>query len=145
MKTIKFLVTTIFLALMFSPIITQASWFGIGEAVSGVADATARTAEAGFDMKWKLALIQAIERAFPSIILLTTILSTVTSALTAGWLVMKLHETAQATLRDGKISKSDWVILSTLASITLPVALGLAYFAFFLMSASRSGLMELMQ
>ena len=127
--------------MMFTPLVL-ADWFGIGEAISGVADAGARGTEAVMEAKWKIELIRAVKMIWPSLILLTAMIGTISSALGACYLVMRLHGTAQNILKDDQIKKSEWVIFGILSAITVPTALGILYFAFVLMRASESGLSE---
>ena len=97
------------------------------------------------EAKWRIELIRAVKAIWPSLILLTAMIGTIASALAAGYLVMKLHVTAQSILKDDKVKPGEWVILGGLSFVTIPTALGLLYFAFFLMRASQSGLSELMK
>lgn len=127
------------------PFEARADWFGVGEAISGVADAGARVTEAAMEAKWKIELIKAVRAIWPSLILLTSIIGTIASAVFAAKLVMRLHGTAQSILKDNKVTISEWTIFGVLATATLPIALGLMYFSFFLMRASQSGLSELMK
>lgn len=142
------LILAIFLAALAAPVYSKGSWFGdlfgVGGAVSAVADAGARTAEASFEAKWKIELIRALRAIWPSLILLTAMIGTIGSAWVAAYLVMRLHGTARTALKDDKVSISEWIVLGLLSVVTVPTALGLLYFSFFLMKASQSGLSELM-
>lgn len=116
------------------PFVVYAGWFDfIGTAATAVSEAT-----------WKVALIKAIERTLPSLILLTCIVGAIGSGWSAAYLAMRLHETARTALKDDKVTKAEWIVLGVLTSITLPTVGGLLWFAFFLATASRSGLSELM-
>lgn len=113
-----------------------AGWFdlGIGKAVEAVSDAT-----------WKVMLIRAIERSFPSIILLTCIVGTIVSAWGMAYLVARFHETIKTTLQDGRVSPAEWALTGFSALLTLAVSIYLGWFSFLLLQASRSGLAELMR
>ena len=118
---------------------------GPGEARAGWFDFIGTTAAAVSEATWKVALIQALERTLPSLILLTCIVGAVGSGWSAAYLAMRLHDTARTALKDNRVSVAEWIVLCVLLVITLPVDLGLLWFAWFLSTAARSGLLELMR
>lgn len=133
---IVLLLTAAALALVLGwPARAEAGWFDfVGEAAGAISDAT-----------WKVALIKALERTLPSLILLTCIVGAIVSSWGAAYLSMRLHETAKAALKDDAVSLSEWVVLGVLAAATLPTVAGLLWFAWFLATAAHSGLTELMR
>ena len=142
------LILLVLVAAMAAPVLAKGSWFGdifgVGGAVSAVAEATGKVAEAKFEAKWRIELIRAVKAIWPSLILLTAMIGTIGSAWVSAYLVMRLHGSAQKALKDDKVTIAEWIILGLLSVVTIPTALGLLYFAFFLMKASEAGLSELM-
>lgn len=117
------------------PARAEAGWFDfIGDAAGAISEAT-----------WKVALIKAVERTLPSLILLVCIVGAIVASWGAGYLSMRLHETAKTALKDDTVSLSEWIVLGVLAVATLPVVAGLLWFAWFLATAAHSGLTELMR
>lgn len=113
-----------------------AAWFdfGIGKAVEAVSDAA-----------FKIILVRAVERLFPSLILLTCIVGTIVSAWGMAYLVARFHESVRAALQDGKVSAAEWVLTGFSGILTLGVSLYLGWFSWLLAEASRAGLGELMR
>lgn len=113
-----------------------AGWFdlGLGRAVEAVSDAT-----------FKVILVRAIERLFPSIILLTCIVGTIVSAWGMAYLLARFHESVRAALRDDRVTAAEWVLVGFSGLLTLAVGVFLGWFSFLLMRASQSGLAELMK
>lgn len=113
-----------------------AGWFdiGLGEAVKGISDAT-----------WKVVLIKAVERSFPSIILLTCIVGTIVSAWGMAYLVARFHEIVRESLRDGRVTGAEWFFNIFCGALTLGISAYLGWFSFLLFTASKSGLAELMK
>lgn len=115
--------------------IILAGWFDfIGTAASAISDAT-----------WKVALINAIERTLPTLLLMTVIIGAIGCAWAAAVLAGKFAETGRAALRDDKVTWSEWIVLALQTLVVIPVTIGLIWFGFFLAQASRSGLLELMK
>ena len=91
-----------------------------------------------------MALIRAVERMAPSLILLTTIVGAIGTAWLTGSLVMRYSEQAREALRDGIVRRSEAVVLASQGVALLAIGIPLAWFAWFLMGAAASGLRELM-
>ncbi len=123
----------LFLVLMLIPLATHAGWFGIGEAVTAISDAT-----------WKVMLIKAVERSLPMLLLAATLIGAIASFLGAGHLAIKLHESSRTAMKDDNITIGEWSLLGLLFSVTMPVVGGLLWFGWFLAIAARNGLLELM-
>lgn len=130
-----------FLVLLATP--AHAGWFDFG--VGEIAKATGKIGAAKYDAQVKLALIKAVARAMPMILLLVTLVGAIVSGWAAAYLAMRLHDTARTSLKDGRVSVSEWIILLFLSVITLPICAGLLWFGYFLMTAAQAGMMELAQ
>ena len=128
-------IAALILIMCAGPSEARAGWFDfIGDAAVAVSDAT-----------WKVALIRALERTLPSLILLTCIVGAIGSGWGAGVLAVRWQETARTALRDDKVTVGEWVVLAAGTLIVLPISAGLLWFAWFLTTAARSGLLELMR
>ena len=124
-------------------LIVLACWPARAEA--GWFDFIGTTAQAVGEAAWKLALIKAIERTLPSLILLTCIIGAIGCAWIVGQATLRFGETAREALRDGKVTGAEGVVLIAQGTITVVVMTVLGWFGWFLMVAARSGLSELMR
>ena len=130
-------VAIVFAAFLFTlmvPTPAHAGWF----------DFVGDTAKAVSDAVWKTMLIKAVERSLPMLLLATTLIGAIASFLGAGHLAIKMHESAREAMKDNEITIGEWVLLTLLMAITLPVSGGLLWFGWFLALAANNGLSELM-
>jgi hypothetical protein len=123
------------LLLTCEPAPARAGWFDfVGTAATAISDAT-----------WKVALIQAIERTLPTLLLGLCIVGVLVCAVLVARVTTGFGETARAAMRDDRVTGAEGVVLVAQGVVTAWVVVAVSWFGVLLWRAAASGLGELMR